>query len=361
MKPKIIAIHLPQFHTIPENDEWWGQGFTEWTNVKKARPLYKGHIQPRIPLNYNGEKAYYDLSKRSHLLAQMQLAANYGIDGFCFYHYWFNGRTLLEKPIEMLLREKQLPLDFMLCWANEPWTRTWDGEHGADQVLVDQHYGGEAEWESHVQYLLPFFRRDEYMKVDGRPVLCIYNPRDIICRKDMITFINNRLSEYGFSDGCYIVNAHRHNAIEEFPVYGDAIYDFEPFATLSRLSKIDLIDISMEIRGINGRLYRIIDYRKFCSLIDKRDTLLKSNHFLGVFSGWDNTPRRGYDTWLMFDNNNPEEFGKVLEQQYAKSKKNNMEYLFINAWNEWGEGAILEPDKEFGYGYLEKIKTVKET
>ena len=136
-KCAVVALYLPQFHEIPENNEWWGKGFTEWTNVKKAVPVFKNHIQPRVPLNEN----YYDLSDSKVLIQHMKLAKEFGIDGFCFYHYWFGGKKLLEKPVENLLHEKKIPLDFMLCWANEPWTRTWDGDNGSKTILLDQNYG----------------------------------------------------------------------------------------------------------------------------------------------------------------------------------------------------------------------------
>ena len=152
MTAKIIAFYLPQFHTIPENDSWWGKGFTDWINVKKARPLFHGHQQPKIPQGDN----YYDLSSPETIRWQAQLANKYNIYGFCFYHYWFNGKLLLEKPAEMLLRHPDIPLRFCFSWANEPWARTWDGK--SHQILINQEYGNEDDWVKHFDYLLPFFQ-----------------------------------------------------------------------------------------------------------------------------------------------------------------------------------------------------------
>jgi lipopolysaccharide biosynthesis protein len=166
-KIRSIAIHLPQYHTIPENDEWWGEGFTEWTNVKKAKPLFEGHHQPHVPLSNN----YYDLSENKALCKQAELAKKYGIDGFCFYHYWFNGKKLLEKPLEQMLERGTPDFPFMLCWANENWTRTWDGMD--KHILMKQEYGFEDD-EAHFDYLLPFFKDDRYIKIDGKPVFLVY-------------------------------------------------------------------------------------------------------------------------------------------------------------------------------------------
>ena len=159
MKCKILALYLPQFHQIPENDEWWGEGFTEWTNVKKAKPLYARHYQPRIPLYDN----YYNLLDKNVMRKQAKMAKRHGVDGFCFYHYWFQGKKLLEKPLELLLADKECQLEYCLSWANESWTRTWDGREGENQILINQTYGRKEEWKAHFEYLLPFFKmRDIY-------------------------------------------------------------------------------------------------------------------------------------------------------------------------------------------------------
>ena len=172
---KIIPFYLPQFHEIPENNKWWGEGFTEWTNVRKAKPLFEGHRQPKIPLDNN----YYNLMDDNVKIWQAKIAKEHGIFGFCYYHYWFkNGRKLLEKPAEQMLQNQEIDIPFCFCWANENWSKNWDG--GNREVIMEQHYGGKQDWEMHFQYLLPFFRDKRYITVHGKPIFVIYKPEQII-------------------------------------------------------------------------------------------------------------------------------------------------------------------------------------
>jgi lipopolysaccharide biosynthesis protein len=198
---KIIAFYLPQFHEIPENNAWWGEGFTEWTNVKKAQPLYRGHYQPRIPLGQN----YYDLCRIETLVWQTNIARNYGISGFCFYHYWFNGKLLLEKPIELYLNHSECELPFCLCWANESWTNGWVSEN--NDVIMPQTYGGESEWESHFLYLLKYFKDPRYITKDGKPLLVIYKPQEITNLPLMLDYYQKRALEHGF-EGIHFAYQH---------------------------------------------------------------------------------------------------------------------------------------------------------
>lgn len=170
---KILAYNLPAYHRIPENDEWWGEGFTEWDNVKRAKPLYDGHVQPMVP--YNGY--YYDLSKKEDVVHQAELAKEYGLYGFVYYHYWFNGKLLLEKPVEIYRDSKEVDFNYCLCWANEQWARTWDGKPG--QVLMPQTFGGQEDWENHLQYFLTFFNDSRYIKRENKPMLFVYSPSRI--------------------------------------------------------------------------------------------------------------------------------------------------------------------------------------
>ena len=356
-KTKIIALYLPQFHRVKENDEWWGDGFTEWTNVRKARPLFDGHLQPRKPIGLG----YYDLSHVDVLLNQMKLAKDYGIDGFCFYHYWFAGKKLLEKPIENLLQVDNPPLQYMFCWANEPWTRTWDGDMGSKQILMEQDYGCESDWIDHFQYLLPFFKKNEYIKKDGRPVIAVYKSADIKDRKKMFSLWNKMARENGFTDGLFIINTHRFSVDREFPIYGDGVFDFEPF-----------ISQQFSIKKKVGRLYQsydfdqtekeffVHDYSKMCERMIRREVFPNVNHFLGFFTGWDNSPRVGDRVKIIYENNTPETVAHYFRIQYQRSIDLENDFLFINAWNEWGEGTFLEPDEKYQYGYLEAIKRGKE-
>ena len=168
---KIIPFYLPQFHNIPENDEWWGNGFTEWTNIKSAKPLFEGHKQPKVPINGN----YYDLLNDDVKIWQAELAKKYGIYGFCYYHYWFNGKMLLEKPMEQMLTNHNIDIPFCICWANAAWTKAWVGEE--KKVLIPQTYGGRNEWEEHFFYFLPFFKDRRYIRENNKPVIIIYRPQ----------------------------------------------------------------------------------------------------------------------------------------------------------------------------------------
>lgn len=355
---KIIAMYLPQFHRIPENDAWWGDGFTEWTNVRKAKPLFEGHYQPRIPLNSD----YYDLSDGSRIIEQMECARDNHIDAFCIYHYWFNGIKLLEKPVELMNDNDELPVDYCLCWANEPWTRTWDGAIGAKEVLMGQEYGDLAEWKEHFDYLYRFFVHKNYLKVRNRPVFVIYKGVQIKKRKEMIDYWNSLACDKGF-DGLYIVYAHREQIFNEIPFERDSYFDFEPFATLRRMHDVQRKAISKKYDGLKpdgiGKHYYVIDYEKFCKIMLDRFPGYP-NHYLGFFVGWDNTPRCGNNSELFFEHNEPDIAKRVFEKQYSKSINLDKEFLFINAWNEWGEGTYLEPDERYGYGYLHAIKEVVE-
>ncbi len=347
---KIVAMYLPQFHKIKENDEWWGEGFTEWTNVKKGRPLFEGHLQPRVPYKY------YDLSDPKELISQMKMAKEYGVDGFAFYHYWFGGKKLLEKPIECLWEYDETPVDYCLCWANESWNRRWNNEE--KEILIKQDYGEKKEWEEHYHYLSAFFRKKNYIKKNNRPVIIIYNKRAIPCVKEMYECWRKLSKEDGF-DGIHIVDVHRSKLLHEAPYYGDAVMRFEPFATIHEISYFKRKSLETQHIGFNNRAYRVIDYEAFCKIMIERSCFKDANQYLGFFAGWDNTPRVGENAGLLFDNNGPSIFEKYLGKQYEKSLDCNNDFLFINAWNEWGEGTFLEPDNTYGFGYLDAIKRIK--
>jgi len=352
---KVIAFYLPQFHTIPENDEWWGKGFTEWTNVRRATPLYWGHYQPRKPLKDN----YYDLSDGRVMERQMKMAKKYGIDGFCFYHYWFHGKRLLEKPVENLLKNKKADLPFCMCWANESWSRTWDGHEGEKEVLVAQKYGDEKDWEEHFSYLLPFFKDDRYIKCEGKPVFLFYSAKDIEKCREMIALWNEMAIREGF-EGIYSVEVVRNIKRADRNIRFDACVDFEPFATLNGRKPVKVWgEWCRKVPGLRRRAYPIIDYRKFTQSMIERSQKNRKNHFAGMFVGWDNTARMGENVRLLFENNAPSVFKERFRAVYENSVQKKREFLFINAWNEWAEGTYLEPDAKYGYGYLKAIREVK--
>jgi len=363
---KIIAFYLPQFHAFPENDEWWGKGFTEWTNTKKGKPVFRGHYQPHTPMNEN----YYDLVlDKSVLPKQIEMAKAYGVDGFCYYHYWFaNGKKLMEKPIERMLADKSLDIPFCLCWANENWSRRWDGSE--ESILMAQDYGDKQGWIDHFNYLLEFFKDNRYLKDDqGRPILLIYKPQLIDTLDELLACWRGLAKDAGLSGICIVC---------QYPQYGDPIeekfdhhIEFEPAATTGipgddfkrawKISPKYALEVGMTklLQATKIRSYKKYNYKDAVVASLKRP-LRNSKEWLGVFTGWDNTARRGKNG-IIYHNSTPEMFEEYVEKQLRKSLQAGQEgVLFINAWNEWAEGAHLEPDEKYGMRYLEALRRAKD-
>jgi len=344
---KIFALYLPQYHTIPENDEWWGKGFTEWTNVKKAKPLFKGHNQPRIPLNNN----YYNLLDDNTFKWQIGLAKNYGIDGFCFYHYWFNGKLLLEKPLENYLDNKELDFPFFFSWANEPWARTWDGQN--TNVLMPQIYGGKDDIVNHFNYMLPFFKDFRYIKKDNKPVFVLYKANSITYLDEMIDIWTKMARNNGF-DGIFFVESLVGTQKEKYSKQTDACFYFEPMWSGTHMKD------NIVYRAFRYCFHRNkSSYERGLKKVLKYENLSK-DRYAGFFVDWDNSPRKGKNG-CVFLNTSIQLFDKYLKAQLEKMKINNCSILFINAWNEWCEGAYLEPDVKNQYSYLESIKRIRES
>lgn len=370
---KIISFYLPQYHRIPLNDRCWGEGFTEWTNVKKAAPLFEGHNQPRIPLNDN----YYNLLDSDIQIWQSKLAKEYGIFGFCYYHYWFkDGQRLLEKPAELMLQNQEIELPFCFCWANENWSKNWDG--GNREITMEQKYGDKKDWELHFQYLLPFFKDNRYITVDGKPLFVIYKPEQIIDIADMIRYMKKRVIQEGFPGICF---AFQFPSYYSDMYYQDGLFDyrieFEP--VYSRNIK------SMKSPGTNPKVILLRKFfgEKIISKYRKRKTTSRGwgkpehltmyfydetwhkilnaewkNDFLpGCFVDWDNTPRNKHG--LVFAGYSVEKFASYFKKLLIRADKEKKPMLFINAWNEWGEGAYLEPDVTDGYRKLEAIRDAR--
>ncbi|MCQ2531695.1 MAG: glycoside hydrolase family 99-like domain-containing protein [Saccharofermentans sp.] len=348
---KLIAFFLPQFHTFPENDEWWGKGFTEWTNTKKSVPLFKGHNQPRTPLNDN----FYCLLDEETQEWQSKLAVENGIYGFCYYHYWFNGKMLLQKPMEIMLKNPNIKNRFCVSWANESWARTWDGQE--KQYLIKQVYGGQEDWEAHLQYLLPFFQDERYIQIDGKPLMLLYTTSRIKDCDEMVKYWNERIKEYGFK-GIYIVETL--NAYQKEPVLENSsaeIY-FEPAYTIAYDLKKQNIFAKMRRfilakSGIGNVLK--FDARVAFKYIATRSYKSKKTAYAGTFTDWDNTPRKGRKGTVM-THNSPKLFEENLNA--LVNRDDIGDFIFVNAWNEWAEGAYLEPDTHNEYKYLEICKKV---
>lgn len=351
---KVLAFYLPQFHEIPENNEWWGKGFTDWTNVKKAKPLLDSQYQPREPLNDN----YYDLSDIEVMKWQSKIAQEHGINGFCYYHYWFNGKKLLEKPLENMLRDKEVTIPFCFSWANEPWARTWDGQD--TNVLMPQEYGSEKEWKEHFDYLLQFFKDDRYIKENNKPVLLIYRTENIPNVNKMYKYWEELALKSGF-DGIYLVETLNSFQKNSFVEKSSAVVEFEPMFTISGGGLPLHYKVYDKILSyINGGL-KSKSYEKVWKTILRRknDNFKDKKVFLGAFVDWDNSARKGYQG-LYFRNMSIDKFRNYFGKQYSKAIKQDCNYIFINAWNEWAEGTYLEPDKKYGYQVLESIKEISE-
>jgi lipopolysaccharide biosynthesis protein len=347
---KILAFNLPQYHSIPENDQWWGKGFTEWTNLKRAKPLFKGHEQPKIPIN----GYYYDLSKKEDIIHQIDLAKEYGISGFVYYHYWFNGKLLLEKPCEILKESSEVDFNYCFCWANEQWTRTWDGKPG--QVIMPQSFGGLEDWKRHLDYLLPFFKDTRYIIRDNKPLLFIYSASRIPHFDEMIEYWNKEIRSYGF-DGIYIIEFISTVNPNASSKHSEAVIEYEPMYS----NRFGISNI-MKLKRLICKKLHITDYlnydRIWNSLL-KRNRIYGDREILhGAFVGFDNSPRKG-KAGLVLKYASPSKFEKYLRSLVNVKRINgSKEYIVINAWNEWGEGAILEPSEQDGYSYLNAVKRV---
>jgi len=368
---KVIAFYLPQFHTIPENDEAYGKGFTEWTNVKKAEPLFTGHNQPRIPLNDN----YYCLLDDGVMKEQAKLAKENGVYGFCYYHYWFKGgKLLLEKPLEKMLGDKEVDIPFCICWANENWSKRWDG--GNNELIVEQDYDDLGDVEKHINYLKDYFQDDRYIRVDGKPLFIVYKPELIPNLRKYICKIRDAARMNGIGELCISC---------QYPKYymegvGLDIFDyyiqFQPrFLKENAMNErrgnlaktIKRIMISLRLREF-GKSVRSIFIKENTEgkILEKRNydedwaeilnyKVKDEKLIAGAFVDWDNTPRN--KNGLTYLGAEPQKFKVYMRKLFFKVRNEyNQKYIFINAWNEWAEGAYLEPDEKYKYGYLEALK-----
>ncbi len=339
-------------------------------NVRKAIPLFEGHYQPRVPLNGN----YYCLLDDGVMEVQAELAKKYGIYGFCYYHYWFaNGKKLLEKPLERMLRNPNVDIPFCLCWANENWTRRWDG--GNNEIIVAQDYDDMDNLNRHIDYLCEFFADPRYIKHDGKPFFIIYRPVLIPDIKTKISYIRERVKQNGFPGIVIALQHPSYMMYGKFTEFGADYYiQFEPlFSDFGRRKEAninDTIKYMLHRAGILNLLkavkhivmkptveekhYSVLDYDALwkCILNYKpKDKRL----IAGVFKDWDNTPRNR--SGVIVSGGTPEKFGKYMKMLIQKVKKEYaLPYIFIDAWNEWGEGAYLEPDERYGYEWLEALK-----
>lgn len=356
MQTKIIAAYLPQYHETPENNLFWGNGFTDWIAVKNAQPFKKWHYQPKIPLNH----FYYDLSKCSHIKWQVELAKNYGVYGFNIYHYWFNSKThYLGLPSEILLTDKSLDIHFLFTWDNGSWVRNWKNIKHSNEwitdltskksVLAELKYGNKKDWKIHLDYLLPFFSDDRYIKINGKPVFVFFNQNnepEIIA--DMVQYWDEQLKAKGFS-GLYSLGVKNR---EQIQVCSNE-YCYEPhFSGLMPRSILGKVK-GMLLREA-GKPY-IMSYDKLWKKILENAEKADSHLFPGAFVSYDDTPRRG-KTAKIVAGASPDKFEAYMRRLVQISKRQNKEFIFLTAWNEWGEGAFMEPDEKNKYAYLKALQ-----
>ena len=353
---RLIAMYLPQYHPIPENDRWWGKGFTEWTNVAKARPLFPGHYQPHLP----ADLGYYDLRLPEVREAQAEMASEYGVQGFCYYHYWFQGRRLLERPFQEVLDSGRPEFPFCLCWANENWSRHWDG--GGGEILLEQTYSPKDDLR-HIQWLLEAFADPRYIQVDGRPLMLIYRAKRFPDIRQTIDRWQEAAIRRGLK-GLYLarVESFVDERDDPRPLGFDAAVEFQP----DWLQLVQPPALPHRIaRWLHRRRLRrqgssplptVFDYAAVVrSMLEKQAVAYR--RFPCVAPSWDNTSRRSTGA-VVLENANPElyEFWltEILRRPPAGPGDENL--VFLNAWNEWAEGNHLEPDRRFGRSYLEATR-----
>ncbi len=352
---RVICFYLPQFHVIPENNAWWGEGFTEWLNVKRAKPLFDGHYQPHAPLN----DYYYSLDDIRVQKRHVSLAKKFGIFGFCFYFYWFNGKTLLEAPTKRWLQSPELDLPFCLCWANENWTRRWDG--GDDEILVPQVHSF-LDDRNFINHIIPYLKDSRYIRIEGKPLIVLYRPN---------LLPNAQLTASAWRSVCESsgVGPIHLSYVQGFDRSDPGIYGFDSAIEFPPLS-IDNAGfrserINNQVRSYssaNDYNFNLYDYKKFVQFSENYPEL-PYTLFRGVCPSWDNTARRLNSNAFIVHNATPESYHEWLLNAclFSKSRSqqqssNGSDIVFINAWNEWGEGCHLEPDTKFHYRWLQETR-----
>lgn len=358
MKARIIALYLPQFHPTPENDLYWGKGFTEWTNVGKAKPLFKGHYQPRVP----ADLGYYDLRCPWVREEQAQMAKEFGIEGFMYWHYWFgNGKMTLQRPFEEVLKSGKPEFPFCLGWANHDWTNhSWSASAAHQKLgyIFKQEYPGIQDYIDHFNYVLPAFKDPRYIQVDGKPLFMIYSSLDFPDCKMFIDLWQKLARENGLKGIFFISRSYgwleNNNKVRDLGF--DAINSNGQFeaecAVKGKWTNLIWTNIVNKI-GYGIQKY---DYEKimkhFFTEEDKREDV-----FPTIIPNWDRSPRSG-SRGIIYHNSTPQKFKKHVEEamDIIKNKSTDHRILILKSWNEWAEGNYMEPDLRFGKGYLEALK-----
>ena len=345
-RARIIALYLPQYHPIPENDEWWGKGFTEWTNTVKAKPLFRGHYQPHIP----ADLGFYDLRLSENRIAQAEMARKYGIEGFCYYHYWFAGRRILERPFNEVLYSGIPNFPFCLCWANETWSGIWHGSH--NRVLIEQTYPGEEDHRAHFNFLLKAFQDQRYITVDGKPMFVIYQPRKVPNIVGVLKLWRKMAIKSGLK-GLHLVGMDSPQPHK--------IAEFDAYVIVQVYPRYDSY-VKGKAWGIINKYFKYLNvpqiflYNDFVKSFMEKDNY-DSKMYPCLLPNWDNTPRCGV-RGVVLHGSRPELFRMQILKAIKKAKNKRFEnnIFFIKSWNEWAEGNHLEPDLKYGLSFLEAIR-----
>lgn len=367
---KLIAMFFPQFHAIPENDAWWGKGFTDWENVRSAVPQFNGHYQPRVPLNQN----YYDQSCLDTLRRQVDLAKRYGVYGFCHYHYWFDGRQLLETPTNLIMENPDIDLPFCLSWANETWSKRWEGRD--HHILIQQtHPPTKESWKKHYNYLIKAWTDPRAIKVDGKPVFVIYRPQNIEKIDEMLAYWRELAKQDGLP-GLYFIFQKQYELLNSSCLSSfDALFQFQPneavnapsynkksmrHSPLFRLMRSLPERYQDMLRGLRAKFVKELtfyDYEETWRQIVEIRPDQKLTTYPGAFVDWDNAARYKRRATI-YKGASPESFYTGLSGLVDTMPRRNLpeNFIFLNAWNEWSEGAYLEPDERYGYRYLEAVE-----
>lgn len=351
---RVIAYYLPQFHPIPENDLWWGKGFTDWTNVTKAAPLFPDHYQPQLPSDFG----FYDLRVPETREDQANLARKHGIEGFCYWHYWFSGKRLLHRPLDEVHSTGSPDFPFCVGWANESWTRRWTGEEA--EVLLKQAYSEEDDL-AHARWLAKLFADSRYIRVDGRPLFVLYRAPALPNAQKTTDTLRAECVRLGVGEP-YIVGRDTHNVGTDMRRFGCDITESSS-PNLSALPGAFVVPDRVRDLARNARLgvwsasLKIYDYAEACAYMEQsrpRD----HPHIPGFFVGWDNTARRA-DKAIVLVNSTPDAFAKGFRTVLAQVRDKPSEHrlIFVNAWNEWAEGMCLEPGRRYGHGFLTALST----
>jgi lipopolysaccharide biosynthesis protein len=342
---RAIAFYLPQYHPIPENDKWWGKGFTEWTYVTRAKPLFPGHYQPHLP----SELGFYDLRLEEVREAQAALAREHGIHGFCYHYYWFAGKHLLDRPLSEMLARGRPEFPFCLCWANENWTRRWDGRE--QEILFKQEYSSQGDF-AFIQELLPVLSDRRYIRVNGKPLLLVYRTESLPDPKKTAETWREQSIKAGIGD-LYLCRVESFSAVEPESIGFDAACQFPPLLVAS--PELDPVAVfhGTPPSGFKGKMF---DYQGLIRQALNSD--VHYTRFFGVTPSWDNTPRRGNDSYMWLKSS-PQSYEDWLVQAVRNTlmlHHDEERLIFINAWNEWGEGCHLEPDQFYGRAYLQATR-----